>query len=126
MTKKKILVVDDEKPIRIGCEAILVKEGYDVRIAESGEEAMQLLKESRYDLVITDLQMYDIDGVKLFKHVCANYPGTGMIMMTGYGSTDTALKALKQGTYDYITKPVDLTALCSLVKQCLEKKESTN
>jgi DNA-binding NtrC family response regulator len=121
MTKKKILVVDDEKPIRNACEVILVKEGYDVQVAESGEQAVQMLKESRYDLVITDLQMYDIGGVELLEHVSANYPGTDMIMMTGYGSTDTGLKRPEQGACAYIAKPFDLTALRSLVKQCLEK-----
>lgn len=124
MTKKKILIVDDEAPIRNASKAALLCDEYDIHTAESGENAIEMLKEGGYDLVITDQQMYEVDGVELLEHVNKNYPGTKMIMVTGYGSTDSALKVLKHGAYDYLTKPIEINALVSLVKKCLGEEET--
>ena len=122
MANQKILIVDDDEDIRNGCKMILDRRGYDITLVESGEQAIEMLEKNQFDLVLTDLQMYDIDGVELLEYVKQKQPGCSMIMMTGYGSTDSALKTLEIGAYDYLTKPLNLTVLVSLVERCFEER----
>lgn len=103
--KSRILVVDDEESIREFLEIMLKKEGYEVTCAEDGQVALDTLKKKSFDLVISDLQMPNMTGMDLLKHVKDQYPDVVFMMITAFGTTETAVEAMKIGAYDYITKP---------------------
>lgn len=103
--KSRILVVDDEESIREFLEIMLKKEGYEVTLAEDGAQAKDLLGKKTFDMVISDLQMPNMNGLELLKHVKESSPDTVFMMITAFGTTETAVEAMKIGAYDYITKP---------------------
>ena len=103
--KQRILVVDDEESIREFLEIMLTKEGYEVLLAEDGAKAVEVLKLKSVDMVISDLQMPNMNGMELLKHVKTNYPTLVFMIITAFGTTETAVEAMKIGAYDYITKP---------------------
>ena len=105
MSKAKLLVVDDEESIREFLEIMLKKEGYEVTLAEDGQKAKDLLLKKSFDLIISDLQMPNVTGIELLKHVRESYPETVFMMITAFGTTETAVDAMKMGAYDYLTKP---------------------
>jgi len=106
MTKKaRILVVDDEKGMREGCRRILASEGHIVQAVESGEAAVELLRNDDIDLALIDLKMPGMSGMELLEHIRAHDPDIVCLMMTGYASLETAVEAAKKGIYDYIPKP---------------------
>ena len=100
-----ILVVDDETMMRNLLEKILVRDGYCVLLAEDGDRALEVLKENKIDLIISDMKMPRLNGFELLKIVKQEYPHVGMIMMTAYGDTYTVKDALLLGADEYITKP---------------------
>jgi two-component system, NtrC family, response regulator PilR len=106
--KSKILVVDDEVSIREFLDIMLKKEGYEVTLAEDGQKAKDLLAKKSFEMVISDLQMPNVTGLELLKFVKDNYPETVFMMITAFGTTETAVEAMKMGAYDYITKPFKL------------------
>ena len=117
---EQILIVDDEQSMLEFLEYVLNKEGYKVRCAQEGEQALKLLSgESEFDLVISDLRMPDVDGLELLKASRAADPELPFIFMTAYASSDTAIEALKLGAFDYITKPFDVEELKNLIKNAL-------
>jgi len=101
----RILVVDDEMIVCESCKRILDEEGYEVETALSGQEAFEKIKESVFDIVITDLKMPTIDGMDVLKHIRKEYPDTIVIMITGFSTVETAVEAMKLGAFDYIPKP---------------------
>ena len=103
--KSRVLVVDDEESIREFLEIMLRKEGYEVTCAEDGQQALDVIKRKTFDLVISDLQMPNLTGLELLKQVRDAYPDLLFMMITAFGTTDTAVEAMKLGAYDYITKP---------------------
>jgi two-component system response regulator PilR (NtrC family) len=103
--KPRILVVDDEESIREFLEIMLKKEGYDITCAEDGKVAQDLLKKKTFDMVISDMQMPNMTGMELLKHVKDVSPDMLFMMITAFGTTETAVEAMKIGAYDYITKP---------------------
>lgn len=103
--KSRVLVVDDEESIREFLEIMLRKEGYEVTCAEDGQKALDLIKKKSIDLVISDLQMPNMTGIELLRHVRDQYPEMLFMMITAFGTTETAVEAMKLGAYDYITKP---------------------
>ncbi len=117
-----VLIVDDERSIRVGLTGLLGKEGYTVQAAESGQDALRLLSEYAFDLVFTDLRMPEIDGMQVLTHIGENYPETSVIMMTAYGSEKIAVEAMKAGARDYIVKPFDNEEVKLLVQQALEQQ----
>jgi DNA-binding NtrC family response regulator len=119
--KGTILVVDDERSIRVGLKGLLAKEGYEVAIAESGSEALRFLDGQPFDLVLTDLRMPGLDGVSLLKKIKEQYPDTLVVMMTAYGSEKIAVEAMKAGAHDYIVKPFDNEEVKILACQTLEQ-----
>jgi DNA-binding NtrC family response regulator len=119
--KGTILVVDDERSIRIGLKGLLAKEGYEVAIAESGGEALRFLDGQLFDLVLTDLRMPGLDGVSLLKKIKEQYLDTLVVMMTAYGSEKIAVEAMKAGAHDYIVKPFDNEEVKILARQALEQ-----
>lgn len=103
--KSRILVVDDEESIREFLEIMLKKEGYEVTLAEDGQKAKDLLTKKTFDMIISDLQMPNVTGIELLKHVKESYPDTVFMLITAFGTTETAVEAMKMGAYDYLTKP---------------------
>jgi len=103
--KARILVVDDEESIREFLEIMLKKEGYEVTVAEDGARGLDLIKKKTFDLVISDLQMPNMTGIELLRQVRDQYPNLLFMMITAFGTTETAVEAMKLGAYDYITKP---------------------
>ncbi len=103
--KPRILVVDDEESIREFLDIMLRKEGYDVTCVEDGQKAIDMLKKKTVDLIISDLQMPNVTGIELLKHVKETYPDLLFMLITAFGTTESAVEAMKMGAYDYITKP---------------------
>jgi two-component system, NtrC family, response regulator PilR len=103
--KSRILVVDDEESIREFLEIMLKKEGYEVTTAEDGAKAKEILTKKSFDMIISDLQMPNMTGIELLKHVKESYPDTVFMLITAFGTTETAVDAMKMGAYDYVTKP---------------------
>jgi two-component system, NtrC family, response regulator HydG len=122
---KKILVVDDEIGIRQSLKKILEKEGFDVVTASNGDEAFKLIRGSDIDLLISDIRMAGMDGLELLKVCKSISPYTEVIMITGYASVDTAVDSMKQGAYDYITKPFKKADILKAVGKAIEKQVLT-
>jgi DNA-binding NtrC family response regulator len=112
----KILVVDDEKSIRIALTDELREAGYDVRPAESGEAALELLANEPFDLVITDLIMGKISGLDLLNHIRQKVPATEVLLVTAHATVETARDALKNGAVDYLCKPFDVETLHHIIR----------
>ncbi len=118
-----ILVVDDEKIIRESISYILKKEGYEVEEAENGKVAYNILRERSFDLVITDLEMPEMKGTELLEQIRKINVQTSTIVITAYGSLETAISALRNGASDYILKPVEFDELLIKVKKLFDIKE---
>ncbi len=121
--KKKILVVDDELLILRIISDILSKEGYEVRTAVSYQNALKLLEEDSFDVVLTDIRMPEKSGIDLLTHIREINTDIPVILMTGYASLETAVTAVKEGAYDYLTKPLDFNKLKRVIQQSIEKFE---
>ena len=119
---KKILVVDDEIGIRQSLKKILEKEGFEVVTASNGEEAFKVIRGGDIDLLISDIRMAGMDGLELLKVSKSVSPYTEVIMITGYASVDTAVDSMKQGAYDYITKPFKKADILKAVQKAIEKQ----
>jgi len=120
MYNKQILVVDDEENVRKLLFEILTKEGYDVKAAENAQKALEMLTESSFDLVMMDIRMPGMDGIEAFHILRKNYPQITVIIMTAFVSIDTAVKAMKMGAYNYISKPFNISEIKLNVKRALE------
>lgn len=118
----KILVVDDEEIIRESLTFILRKEGYSVDEAENGKIAHEKVLENFYDIVITDIEMPEMRGIELLEKISGLTIQTAVIIITAYGSLDTAIKALRNGASDYILKPVEFDELVIKIKRILDTK----
>src|SRR6185312_11294476 len=118
----RILVVDDEKFIRDIIADFLAMEGYVVRTAEDGAAAADELRRARFDLVISDLKMPRMGGLELLREVSEAHPDTMTIIMTGFGTVETAIDAMKRGAYDYILKPFKVEEVIHVVQRGLEKQ----
>ncbi len=101
-----ILLVDDEPLVRNSLRDFLTLSGYTVSAAGSGREALNLLKDYTADIVITDIKMPEMDGLQLLKKIKGDHPETSVILITSYGSITSAVEAMREGAYDYITKPI--------------------
>ncbi len=120
----KVLVVDDEDSIRKRCVRLLSRQGYHVIGASSASAAWRLIgKEGAwFDLLLVDIRMPGMDGIQLMEKVKAQRPGIEVIIMTGYATVETAVKAMKNGAYDYLSKPFEMEELLHLVKKVVEIK----
>jgi DNA-binding NtrC family response regulator len=121
--KLTILVADDEKNIREGLREALALDGYEVHAAADGREAQEAITRGDVDLLITDLKMPRLSGEELLKHVTAQYPTMPVIILTGHGTIESAVQAMHDGAYDFLTKPVNLDRLSLLVKRALATRE---
>lgn len=115
----KILIVDDEKNTRDGLRRALSRE-YEVFTAESAAAALRILEENHIDLMLSDVRMPGRDGIELLKQVRSKYPSTACVLLTAYGSVETAVEAMKQGAHDFLTKPVNLDHLDMLIARTLQ------
>lgn len=122
--RHRILVADDEGSSRKGLKALLSNWGYEVEEASDGEEALQRAVAFLPAVVIADLVMPKLDGLGLLKAVQEELPFATVIILTGHGTIETAVAAMKQGAYDYLTKPVDVPRLRILIQKALEKGEA--
>jgi putative nucleotidyltransferase with HDIG domain len=123
--RPRVLVVDDEKFIRDIIADFLGMEGYIVRTAEDGSSAVTELERARYDMVISDLKMPRMGGLDLLKEVSKTHPDTLTVIMTGFGTVETAIDAMKRGAYDYILKPFKVEEVVHIVQRGLEKRRLT-
>ncbi len=115
-----ILVVDDEYGIRDFCVRALRKLGYEVTAAENGRVGLEFLDKHTFDLVLTDLQMPEMNGIAMLRRLREHYPDTDVVVFTAYGTFETAREALRLGAADYLTKPVSLDDLQCTVRRVLE------
>jgi signal transduction histidine kinase len=120
--RAKILLVDDEPNVLLTAQEILKQEDYSVDAVPDGASAVRALEKNAYDLVLTDLKMEGMDGLELLAHVQKQSPHTVTVMMTGYGSLDSALEAVRNGAYEYLLKPVAVEELKQAVWRSLERK----
>lgn len=120
--KAKILIVDDERGLRLGTKRLLESEGYEVDTAENGEEGIRLGKSNDYDIAIIDLKMPDKDGIEVLQNIKTAFPNTVCIIATAYASYETAIQATKLGAYSYIPKPFTPDELLSQLKRAFEHR----
>lgn len=121
-----ILIVDDQKNMRESLAIAFKRAGYNVDSVENGENAVKLQGDNFYDLVMLDLKMEDMDGLEVLSHIKQINLATEVIVMTAFGTIDSAIEAMRKGAYDYATKPFQLTDILSVVERALEKKRLTD
>ena len=120
----KVLLVDDEKQALEMYGAILREEGFPVLLAADARETRAVIhSEERLGLVVLDLRLPDVDGLDLFRWVRKKVPAVPVVILTGYGSVETAVQALREGAYHYLTKPAEEEQWLSLVRTALRRKE---
>lgn len=117
----KILVVDDERGPRDLLETALSEKGFSVKVAKSGKQALQLIDAQSYDLVLSDLKMPDMSGLDLLRKIRERSPETLVILITGYATLDSAIDAIREGAYDYLTKPFQIDELYIVVQNATER-----
>lgn len=120
--KSRILVVDDEESIREFLEIMLKKENYEVTTAEDGLRAKEILAKKTFDMVISDMQMPNVTGIELLQHVKETYPDMVFMIITAFGTTESAVDAMKMGAYDYVTKPFKIDEVRLNIANALRSK----
>lgn len=119
--RHRILVVDDEESMRDYLAILLRRDGYQVEVASDGQQAVTQLKDQAYDLIISDIKMPRLDGFGVLDYVNERCPGTAIIMITAFSTTEQAVDAMKKGAYDYITKPFKNEEIRLIVENALER-----
>ena len=114
---KRILVVDDEENTRIGLSKLLSQEGFQVESAANGNDALEMLGQHKINLVISDINMPDMNGLVFLRELSRKFPSTNVIMITAYGGVESYLEAMNLGAYEYLHKPVRLDELRSVMKK---------
>lgn len=127
MTSPTILVVDDERAVRVALDVNLSKAGYTVSLADTGERALEVLRSQSVDVVLTDFMMPGINGMELLAEIHQRWPATQVIMMTGHGTVERAVEAMRLGAHDFIIKPVAKAELLAILdrarrEQALKQK----
>ncbi len=116
-----ILVMEDDLSVAKGLEMVLSEEGYNVNLADTGELAMEAFKQKRFDLLVADLRLPDIDGMEVIRQVKEAKPETEVIVITGYGTTATAVEAMKLGVHDFLPKPFTEDQIKAAIDEALKK-----
>ncbi len=119
---KHILIVDDETNIRHSLQKVLEREGYSVRVAATGEEALELLKKRKFQVVLSDQKLPGMSRLDLLRRIKEMNPATEVVLITGYGTVETAVEAMKEGAYDFINKPFKRIMITKAVAKALEKQ----
>jgi len=121
MEKAKLLIAEDEKPQRDLLEGFLKKEGFSVEAVSNGREALQMLEGNFFDLALIDYKMPELDGLQTLREIRKRYPDFPVVMMTAYGTVETAVASMKEGALDYLTKPIDLDELLLMLQKVIER-----
>lgn len=121
---KKILVVDDEENARLGLTRLLSQEGYQVDSVSNGYEALNYLREKEVNLIVTDINMPEMNGISFLKELNKSFPQSNVIMITAYGGVESYIEAMNLGAFEYINKPVKIEELKSILKKIF--KESSH
>ncbi len=124
MSKGRVLIVDDEGVVRSSLTEWFSDEGYTTKGVANGREALEVVDKQNWDVALIDLKMPGMDGVELQRHLREKDPDLTVIIMTGFGTVDTAVQALKQGAYDYLTKPIDPDELSHTVDNVMEVRRA--
>ncbi|MBI2876189.1 MAG: sigma-54-dependent Fis family transcriptional regulator, partial [Candidatus Tectomicrobia bacterium] len=119
----QILVIDDEAEMRRLLGKVLSKEGYAVQTSLSGTDALKRVERTPFDIVVTDLKMRGMDGIEVLRTIKRTSPETTVVLMTAFGSIDSAIQAMKEGAYHYITKPFKMEGLLILLRRALEERQ---
>ena len=123
MKGSRILLVDDEAAFTNNMSKLLIYRGYRVETADSGDRAIRILEEQDFDVIVLDLKMPGMDGITTLKEIKKLGLFTETLILTGHGSIDTALEAIKLGAYDYLTKPCDIDELVAKIEGAWGKKD---
>ena len=121
MTQPKLLIADDERHVAEGLQMLLAEEGYDVDTATDGDEAWKKVQSGDFGLVLADLNMPGMDGLELFAHMREQSIDSELIIITGAGTVDSAVEAMRSGAYDYLEKPLNIERLKALIPKALDK-----
>ena len=121
--KISILIVDDEESVRDSLNNWFVEDGYQVEVAENARKALQLIESSQYDIILADIKMPGMDGLEMLRRIKALKQDAIVIVMTAFASVNTAVMALKDGAYDYVTKPFDPDDLSHLIRNASKQIE---
>ena len=119
----KILIIDDEKSIRLALKDILEDEGYDVSLAEDGKKGLEMALAERFDVIFCDIKMPGMDGIEVLEKMTAEGVESAIVMISGHGDIDTAVKCIKCGAYDFVSKPLDLNRVLITVKNAPDHTE---
>ena len=118
----KILAIDDEQSIRESLKEILEYEKHVVDLASNGEEGIQMFQDDKFDAVLLDIKMPQMDGIEVLDKLIATSPDIPVIMISGHGTIDTAVESIKKGAFDFIEKPLDLNRLLVTLRNAMDKK----
>jgi DNA-binding NtrC family response regulator len=121
MSAPRLLIVEDDESLRLIVQMQLTKRGYETVSTPNAEQAIEVLKQARQNLVITDLHLPGMSGIELLKTIRVDFPGTAVIVLTAFGTVESAVAAMKAGALDYVTKPIHAHELISVVKHALDK-----
>ena len=122
MSEKRVLIIDDEKNMRHMLQVMLEKAGYFAETAANGLEGLELLDQKNFDFILCDLKMPKMDGMSFLEKSREKYPSKTFIMMSAYGTMDTAVEAMKMGAYDYISKPFKQDEVLLTLKKAEERE----
>lgn len=117
----KILIIDDERSIRNSLREILADEGYDVEVAENGQQGCEMVEKERYSVIFCDIKMPGMDGMEVLDRLVQMGIDSAVIMISGHGDIDTAVECIKKGAFDFIQKPLDLNRILITIKNATEK-----
>ena len=121
MEKAKILIAEDEKAQRELLEGFLKKEGFSVEAASNGRQAIEKIERDFFDIAFLDYKMPELDGLQTLREIRKRFPDLPVVMMTAYGTVETAVASMKEGALDYLTKPIDLEELLLIIQKVLER-----
>jgi DNA-binding NtrC family response regulator len=119
--KSRILVVDDEDALRMVLSSELSSSGYEVATASDGDEAITVVQNKKFDLVLLDIKMPKVDGFEVLKFIKKNFPGVKVIMLTGFADLKNAIESKKHGAEDFVSKPYDLVDLLKTIERVLSE-----
>jgi DNA-binding NtrC family response regulator len=118
---KRILVVDDEENARIGLSQLLAREGFLVESVSNGYEALNYLRQQEVNLIISDINMPEMNGITFLKELNKTFPKSNVIMMTAYGGVESYIEAMNLGVYEYINKPIKIEELKLILKKIFKE-----
>lgn len=121
MSAPRLLIVEDDESLRLIVQTHLTKRGYETTSTADAEHALEVLKQAHQNLVITDLQLPGMSGIELLKKIRTDFPGTRVVVLTAYGTVESAVEAMRAGAFDYVTKPIHAHELAALVKSALDR-----